>query len=309
MGDPTRHVHVAARHERDRPLRRVPRPADVPDGEFLAAVIVGIEHDLVFLGNADHADPAADGGHVVGLRRTRRAVRALEDDVGPAAVGQRHDGLDRVGGLGVDDVVGAVGLREREAIVQPVGHDDPLGAGQPRHRKAPQADGPRPDDRHGLARPRADDVRRMDGHLERFKHGRLFKRHAVGYRDALLRLQDDRLADESVARRRAAELDGRAHVRLVGQAPLALTAVAGRLDGHAPADLQALDAGPDLQYLARPLVADDLRLLDDLVADAAVLVVVNVGPADADRPDANLDLPRAGLRFRPILHPQVADAV
>jgi hypothetical protein len=57
------------------------------------------------------------------------------------------------------------------------------------------------------------------------------------------------------------------------------------------------------------LVAEDEWSGDDVGADAAVVIVVDVGAADPDRPDLDQHFLGAGLGHRDLLDAQVADAM
>ena len=87
------------------------------------------------------------------------------------------------------------------------------------------------------------------------------------------------------------------------EAALAASAGERRIDGDAPAvERTALDD-------ARELVADHERLREARVADAALLVPVQVGAAEPDRLDAHEALPRAGRLHRLLRNAHVTDAV
>ena len=67
-----------------------------------------------------------------------------------------------------------------------------------------------------------------------------------------------------------------------------------RLDGDALPDPARVDFFADRRDPARQFVAEDHRLVDDKVADAAVAVVVHIGPAHPDGGDLDEHLLGAG---------------
>jgi len=66
------------------------------------------------------------------------------------------------------------------------------------------------------------------------------------------------------------------------------------------ARFEADDVVTDGDDLARALVAEDERFLDDVVADPTVFVVVDVRATDTDFADRDQHLVRCRLRFRTI---------
>ena len=74
----------------------------------------------------------------------------------------------------------------------------------------------------------------------------------------------------------------------MGAAAQALVARAAgkcRIDGHAVADLQSPHGRAGFQHRARTLVPEGRRILQDLVADASIQIVMDIGAADADAVD------------------------
>ena len=59
----------------------------------------------------------------------------------------------------------------------------------------------------------------------------------------------------------------------------------GRIDGHTVARLQPLHGRTGFQHRSRTLVPKCCRILKDLVADASVEIVMDVGAANADTVD------------------------
>ena len=90
---------------------------------------------------------------------------------------------------------------------------------------------------------------------------------------------------------------------------LALPARDARLERDSLADRVPFCVRAALDHDAGHLVPEDERLLDDVGADAAVFVVVDVGAADAHRAYLDEDLPLAWNRQGPLLDPYVARLV
>ena len=65
------------------------------------------------------------------------------------------------------------------------------------------------------------------------------------------------------------------------------------------------DGGPDLDDLARDLVAEDQRLAQSEVADPALVIVVQIRAADPARAEPQPHLMRPERRLRPLLEPQI----
>ena len=81
------------------------------------------------------------------------------------------------------------------------------------------------------------------------------------------------------------------------------------LERHAVADGVLADALADRDDAPGALVAEHVRPADDARLDAAVLVVVDVGAADADRGDLDEHVERPGLGHRAVLDADVAGRV
>jgi len=115
---------------------------------------------------------------------------------------------------------------------------------------------------------------------------------AVGHRVRERRVDHDVLGEGSVDRRGRKESHVGAQVVAPGQALRAGQVGHAGFDGHALAHPPGRDAGSESGDLAGGLVTEDQWVLDHEPPDAAVVVVVRVRPADADRADAYEDLAR-----------------
>ena len=116
--------------------------------------------------------------------------------------------------------------------------------------------------------------------------------------------RDDVVGEASVARD-ADRVPVQAVVALVTLAEEAVPAEDARVDGHAVADLEVVDAGADLCDLAGQLVAADQRVRREEVAVEDVLI----GAADAARGDADEDLVRPRLGSGHVAHLDRADGL
>ena len=130
----------------------------------------------------------------------------------------------------------------------------------------------------------------MDADRERFDERALVQRDVLGERVREVGGPRDVLGERPVVRRRRHERHVRTEVVLAARAVLAATAGNARFECHTFADAALVDVLADGDDLARTLVAEDQRAVDDVVTDAAVFVVVDVGATDTDRarPDEHL---------------------
>ena len=85
---------------------------------------------------------------------------------------------------------------------------------------------------------------------------------------------------------------------MAGSAVLAGTTGDAWFDRDAVTLGEGFDAGSERDDLTSGLMAEDERLTDDVAADAAMLVVVDVRGADAHRPNANEHLAGTGIGQR-----------
>ena len=115
--------------------------------------------------------------------------------------------------------------------------------------------------------------------------------------------------DVREAHRAAEEAHVEAVPRLALEAVFAVAAGVAGVDGHFVADGDAGDLGPDRRDFAGDLVAWDQRLADADRAEAAVLIIMKVGAADAAVADADVDVARAEGRVVDLADAEVAGAV
>ena len=129
----------------------------------------------------------------------------------------------------------------------------------------------------------------------------------------LARLRHQPLAKRALDVRKAHRAAVEAHVEaMLLDALLAIAASAAgpaRAHRHPLADGEAGDAGTEPGDPAADLVTEDHRLLDPHRAETAMLVIVQVGAADAAGFDRDLDLAGSGFGECGGLHAQVLGSV
>ncbi|MCY1536735.1 hypothetical protein D9M68_722050 [compost metagenome] len=164
--------------------------------------------------------------------------------------------------------------------------------GQRRHR----ADGAGADDHRHVARLQRRLLRGLQADGQRLDDGAFAEAHVVGQAEGEGRRVHHVGREAAVDRRRGPEAHRRVEVveafahgaRVhVGNAGLHADAVAG---------LQVGDFGAHLGHHARGLVAEDHGRVDDVRADAAVLVVMNIAAAHAHGVHADLHVARADVQ-------------
>ena len=128
----------------------------------------------------------------------------------------------------------------------------------------------------------------------------MFQRQVGGHGDRLCRRTDKELAEATLHMRHphcaAVEAHIQAVVRLAFLAEAALSTSPAWIDDNALADTQVRNPGSGFEHLAGHLVAQDHGLLHSHRAEAAMQVIVQIGAADASRPDANHHLARTDSR-------------
>ena len=225
---------------------------------------------------------------------------------------QQHVRLDR--GIGQRRFTCVDGLARAEfpGEFQPARVDiadrDVGGAERLRRLQAQQADRAGAGHEHPRARSDAGLAARPDADRQRLdQRGRVVGqavRHGVG--EPLV--HRDVLAERAVDRRGTEEPHAGAEVVAPGPAVPAGEVRDAGLDRHPLAGLVAVGAGAGGNHDTGRFVPEDQRRLDHEVADPAVLVVVHVGPAGADRRDLHQHLARARPGNRPFLQRHPADA-
>ncbi|TKW55741.1 hypothetical protein CTA1_10678 [Colletotrichum tanaceti] len=246
-------------------------------------------------------------------------------DVGAAHADDVQAGLDgRLGAAGVDDGVGAgaepalvdqgagvllgrdaarqVGVRrgqvagEVELGLDNVDADDLCGAKGAGDGGAEQADGAGAHDDDGGAGGHAGLLGDVDGDGQRLDERALLQRDVVRQLVAKVGGRDPEAGEGAVVGGRGGEAHLGAEVVVAGEAVGAAAARVARLEGHAVADAERLDALAHLDDGAGRLVAEHHRVLDHEVPDGAVLPVVHVRAADARVVDGHEHI--VGLRDR-----------
>ncbi|MCY1356045.1 hypothetical protein D9M69_424840 [compost metagenome] len=252
--------------------------------------------------NAEDGDLAAIVHLVDHVAEGRRRPRHFETDI--KALGHA-DRLHHVGEVllrGVDDVIDADALGERQprrvdvgdhhlARTRALGNQCPHDADRPgagdEHVLADEIEGK--GGVHGIAE-RVEDRRDLVGHVVRDRHDVIFRQ-----------------ADELAEGTRAVDADAE---RVAAQMPAAGAAVAAfaaddmALARHPLADMVLGDGRADLGDLAHELMADDHRHRDGLLRPLVPVPDVHVGAADRRFLHLDQHVVRADLRHRHPLHPE-----
>jgi hypothetical protein len=194
----------------------------------------------------------------------------------------------------VDDHRGAQFLRESQPYRVNVGHDD-LGRSEgKRCLNADEPDRSRAGDENSGASGDPGLHTCPDADREGLEQGGGVIAHAVGHRVGEGLVHDDVFGERAVNGWGPEEAHVRAEVVPPGQTLSAGQVRNPGLDGYAFADDQPRDTGPKIRHLARGLMTQHERGLDDETPDTPVLVVVSVRPAHPDSADPDDDLPRTG---------------
>ena len=149
----------------------------------------------------------------------------------------------------------------------------------------------------------------VQGDRERLGQRGLADRHAVRHLVALAGGGDEALAEGDLNVREghgaAVEAHVEAVVRQAGQAVVASAARPARRDRHPVADGEVLDARAEGDDPAGNLMPEDHRLAEPDRAEAAVVEIMQVRPADAAGLDRDLDLAGSGGLGLALLDPEV----
>lgn len=150
-------------------------------------------------------------------------------------------------------------------------------------------------------------------HGQRLSHCPFLVAEGVGKTMRLAFVDDDLSAERALHVGRAHGTAVVAHVQaMVLQALLAIVALAAgpaRADGDPIALGMPVHAGPDFFHAARHLVAQHHRFLDAHGAEAAVVVIVQVGAADAAKAHLHAQLIGLHLGGVDVLDAQVVGGV
>ncbi len=210
----------------------------------------------------------------------------------PRALDQRIEVVAQVV-VGAGSLRGAGAAGELEPVRVDVGDGDVGRAERDRGLHRQLADRPGAGDQHLVARGDARLAAGPHADRQRLHQRALLVGELVGEREREVLVDRHELRERAVDRRRGEEDDVGAEVVAAGAALAAAPTRHARLERHAVADGVLRGALAELDHAARRLVPEDQRRLDDERADAAVLVVVDVGAADADRGDLDQHLARA----------------
>ena len=166
-----------------------------------------------------------------------------------------------------------------------VAHDHPRAAGRERRQHRHHADRPRADHHREVARLHLHLGRGVHADGERLDHRAFGVADVVGQLEGEVGRVDHGRPQHAMHRRRRPEAHRRVEVVLAEpRRPAARVGDAG-LHADPVADLELGHGRPDLDHVARRLVAQDHRLLDDERADGAVRVVVDVAAAHPHGPE------------------------
>ncbi len=208
------------------------------------------------------------------------------------------------------DVDGAVGgdfAREGEGGVEQVGDHDFAGAGVAGDHGAEHADGAGAGDEDAAAEEGAGLADGVQADGEGLGEGGAFERH--GGRDGLGFVADQEFAEAALDVRHAHGAAVEAHVQavLLGAFETVFARLAGQrgVDGDAISDLDRCDAGADGFDDAGHFVSEHNGLAHAHRAKAAMMIVVEIGAADAAVVDADADLMRTGLAGLHVIDTQV----
>ena len=171
------------------------------------------------------------------------------------------------------------------------------------------ADRPRAGDQHAVARAHAALAARPDADRQGLHQRAHVVRQRVGQREGEVLVDGHEVRERAVDRRRGEEHHVGAEVVAAGAALGAAAAGDARLERHAVARAMAGHLRADLDDAPGGLVPEHHRRAHDEVADAAVLVVVDVRAAHADGGDLDEHLARPRLGHGPLLDPDVARRV
>ena len=117
----------------------------------------------------------------------------------------------------------------------------------------------------------------------------------MGLHGKCLLLRDDNLVTERAldmrkSHRAAVEANIETLIRMSFDAVTAVTAGVARVDCHAISDFDSRDTLADLDHGSSHFVPEDHRFLEANRAESAMLVVMQIGSADAARGESYLDL-------------------
>jgi hypothetical protein len=130
----------------------------------------------------------------------------------------------------------------------------------------------------------------MDADGERLEQDAIVDGKPVSEGEAQVRWMREESACRAFDGWRTVEAHVRAEVRIATLAPFAVTARDSRFDGDTRADSRLCDSRTVRDDGAGGFVSERKRVRDDAIADAPVLIVVDIRPADTNRACADKDL-------------------
>jgi hypothetical protein len=153
----------------------------------------------------------------------------------------------------------------------------------------------------------------MQGDCQRFGEGRCGEREVSRHRVALALVDQHVVREAALHVREAACASHEEHIatEIAATFPTgeATPAIAPGMDRHSLPGADTRHLGTDLEYLAGDLMAGNERLTDREIAVPSFEVVVQVGAADATRPDPNQHTLRGNRRRVVLLEPEILGLV
>ena len=266
---------------------------DIEEGQLFAAhgrSVQGDKRRWVNAGENDAAGIACD-------------LNCQAGGVGPG--GAVDDAVDTAPGGSLEDFFGSFGGIERgvgsdfacKLAAMREGLDGPNAAsvGGAQSGNGEKADGASADDSYGFAGVNGGEVKGMHGDGKRLGEGGCIAGHACGDGEEINGRQVDELTEKAGDAGIAEETNVGTNVVMATEAEFAVIAVEGGLENATIAGSQAGDAGAGFDDDARGLMAEDHGVKIGHATDGAFRPGVQIGAADADRFDADLDFAGSGV--------------
>ena len=253
----------------------------------------GVDRQRHFPAQAELHDDAARSHRIEGAHERSRIAAGFEQHVETAFVD--GEACEAVGLFGdVHHFIGTDLQRLAQRVRADIGRHDMSCTSAPRRNDRQRPDRAAASHQHALAEQRAGTAHGMQRHRQRLGHRAFAIAHRICQLVGLMRFDHDLLTECTLYVRRAHGAAVVAHVQAVVLqallAELADAARTARADRHTFAGREAAHVGTDCLDHARHFVAEHHRLLDPHGTEAAVLVVVQVGTADAAAAHAHLQL-------------------
>jgi len=267
--------------------------ADVEDGQLFAT-----HGGDVHGNNRRGGDPSENDAAGIA-----RELDCLAGGVGPG--GAVEGAINAAPGGGLKDFFGGFGGIERgvssdfagklAAVRKGLNGPDAARVGGAQGSDGEKADGTGADDGYRFAGAEGSEVEGMHGDGKRLGEGGCIAGHARGDGQEIPGREVDELAEEAGDAGITEEANVRANVVMATEAELAVIAVERGLESAAVAGSEAGDAGASFDDDARRLMAEDHGVKIGRAADGAFGPSVQIGAADADRFDADLDFAGGGV--------------